>query len=618
MKLLKKNLNFLTLIELGYKVVKEAAIDAAFVANAANISYDMAHKYIDVLAKNQVIGGPDEDGKYSVFLTEAGFEHKISASELRIGSQDDGKELDFTALFPLAEDLVRGEDEDFDEDFEEEDEEDFDDFDEDLDDDDDDLFGSFTPIPDCESLEDEVKHTANILIEAFSSFGITVSITDVDIGPRLMRFVLVPARGVKVSSIINLQDDIALYLAASSLRMEAPIPDRNAIGIEIPRRNPETVRLTELFECDEVKNATAPTSACIGKDIEGKPVLLDLAKIPRILVSGSTGMGKSCLLDCIISSIVKKASPDEVKLMLIDPKMVEFTRYKGLPHLLCDPIHGIPETVGALKWANDEMERRYSLYQEAMVVKLKDYNAKAPKGETLPEIIIIIDELADLMIAARQETETYLARLAQKSRAAGIYLIISTQRPDVSIVTGTLKANIPARICLRTASYIDSRVVLDVGGAERLLGRGDMLISLPGEVKPQRVQGAYISEAEMAQIIEPKKAEKASINEGLLHSMEMGKKLVSKRSGENKNEPEEEYSFLEDPQFLEAVDVALTQGQVSTALLQRRLSIGFGKAARYIDAMEAMGIVSEKCGAKPRVVLLTREEWAMKLSRAEL
>lgn len=588
MKLLKKNLNFLTLIEIGYKVVKETTIDAAFVAEAVNISYDMAHKYIDVLAKNKVIGGPDDDGKYSVFLTEAGFEDKISKSELKIGDKGEEREFDFASIFPEANEHI------------------------------DILQKTSIRQVSFDNLDEEIKKTADTLIEAFSSFGITASITDVDIGPRLMRFVVVPAKGVKVSSVLNLQDDISLYLAASSLRMEAPIPGRNAIGIEIPRRNPETVRLTELFECDEVKNATAPTSACIGKDIEGKPVLLDLAKIPRILVSGSTGMGKSCLLDCIISSIVKKASPDEVKLMLIDPKMVEFSRYKGLPHLLCDPIHGIPETVGALKWANDEMERRYSLYQEAMVVKLKDYNAKAPKGETLPEIIIIIDELADLMIAAKQETETYLARLAQKSRAAGIYLIISTQRPDVSIVTGILKANIPARICLRTASYIDSRVVLDVGGAERLLGRGDMLISLPGEVKPQRVQGAYISEAEMAQIIEPKKAEKASINEGLLHSMEMGKKLVSKRSGENKNEPEEEYSFLEDPQFLEAVDVALTQGQVSTALLQRRLSIGFGKAARYIDAMEAMGIVSEKCGAKPRVVLLTREEWAMKLSRAEI
>jgi S-DNA-T family DNA segregation ATPase FtsK/SpoIIIE len=588
MKLLKKNLNFLTLIEIGYKVVKETTIDAAFVAEAVNISYDMAHKYIDVLAKNKVIGGPDDDGKYSVFLTEAGFEDKISKSELKIGDKGEEREFDFASIFPEANEPI------------------------------DILQKTSIRQVSFDNLDEEIKKTADTLIEAFSCFGVTVSITAVDVGPRLLRFVVVPAKGVKVSSVLNLQDDIALYLAADSLRIEAPIPGRNAIGIEVPRNKPETVYLTELLDCDEVKNATAPTAAPIGKDIEGRPVLIDLAKMPHTLIGGATGMGKSCLIDCIITSIAKNATPDEVKFILIDPKMVEFARYKGLPHLLSAPIHGIPEIIGALKWATDEMERRYKLYQEAMVVRLKDYNKNAPEGKTLPEIVIVIDELADLMMRTRHEAEAYIARLAQKSRAAGIYLVIATQRPAVNVITGALKANIPARICFKTPSSVDSRTVLDMTGAEKLLGRGDMLIATPGAIKPMRVQGAFISDEEINRIIAPMKTEDADFDTGLAKAMEMGKKLLSIKKDEDDEEHEKEPNFLSDPKFLEAVDVALTQGQISTALLQRRLSIGFGKAARYIDAMEAMGIVSEKCGAKPRVVLLTREEWANKFARAEI
>ena len=585
MDLLKKNLNFLTLIEIGYKVVKETTIDAAFVAEAVNISYDMAHKYIDVLVKNKVIGSPDDDGKYSVFLTEAGFEDKISSSELKIGDKGDEREFDFASIFPETDEPA-------------------------------DNFKK-TPIRQMsfDSLDEEIKKTSDTLIEAFSCFGVTVDITAVDVGPRLLRFVVVPARGVKVSTVLNLQDDIALYLAADSLRIEAPIPGRNAIGIEVPRKEPEAVRLTELFEADEVKAATAPTAAPIGKDIEGRPVLVDLAKMPHTLIGGATGMGKSCLIDCIITSIAKNATPDEVKFILIDPKMVEFTRYKGLPHLLSAPIHGIPEILGALKWACDEMDRRYRLYQEAMVVRLKDYNKNAPDGKTLPEIVIIIDELADLMMRTKHEAEAYIARLAQKSRAAGIYLVIATQRPAVNIVTGTLKANISARICFKTPSSVDSRTVLDSSGAEKLLGRGDMLIYRPGDIKPTRVQGAFISDEEIEKIMAAMKTEEADFDAGLAKAMEMGKNLLSIKKDEDDEKHENEPDLLSDPKFLESVDIALTQGKISTALLQRRLSIGFGKAARYIDAMEEMGIVSERCGAKPREVLLSREEWVMKLSR---
>lgn len=588
MDLLKKNLNFLTLIEIGYKVVKETTIDAAFVAEAVNISYDMAHKYIDVLVKNKVIGSPDDDGKYSVFLTEAGFEDKISSSELKIGGKGDEREFDFTSIFPEAEKPA-------------------------------DNFKK-TPIRQMsfDSLDEEIKKTADTLIEAFSCFGVTVDITAVDVGPRLLRFVVVPARGVKVSTVLNLQDDIALYLAADSLRIEAPIPGRNAIGIEVPRKKPDVVSLTELFEADEVKAATAPTAAPIGKDIEGRPVIIDLAKMPHTLIGGATGMGKSCLIDCIITSIAKNATPDEVKFILIDPKMVEFTRYKGLPHLLSAPIHGIPEILGALKWACDEMDRRYKLYQEAMVVRLKDYNKNAPDGKTLPEIVIIIDELADLMMRTKHEAEAYIARLAQKSRAAGIYLLIATQRPAVNVVTGTLKANIPARICFKTPSSVDSRTVLDSSGAEKLLGRGDMLICRPGDIKPTRVQGAFISDEEIEKIIAAMKTVEADFDAGLAKAMEMGKNLLSIKKDEDDEKHENEPDLLSDPKFLESVDIALTQGKISTALLQRRLSIGFGKAAKYIDAMEDMGIVSERCGAKPREVLLSREEWLMKLSRTEL
>ena len=585
MDLLKKNLNFLTLIEIGYKVIKETEIDAAFVAEAVNISYDMAHKYIDVLVKNKVIGSPDDDGKYSVFLTEAGFEDKISSSELKIGDKGDEREFDFTSIFPEADEPA-------------------------------DNFKK-TPMRQMsfDSLDEEIKKTADTLIEAFSCFGVTIDIIAVDVGPRLLRFVVVPARGVKVSTVLNLQDDIALYLAADSLRIEAPIPGRNAIGIEVPRKEPDAVSLTELFEADEVKAATAPTAAPIGKDIEGRPVLVDLAKMPHTLIGGATGMGKSCLIDCIITSIAKNATPDEVKFILIDPKMVEFTRYKGLPHLLSAPIHGIPEIIGALKWACDEMDRRYRLYQEAMVVRIKDYNKNAPDGKTLPEIVIIIDELADLMMRTKHEAEAYIARLAQKSRAAGIYLLIATQRPAVNIVTGTLKANISARICFKTPSSMDSRTVLDSSGAEKLLGRGDMLIYRPGDIKPTRVQGAFISDEEIEKIIAAMKTEEADFDAGLAKAMEMGKNLLSIKKDEDDEKHENEPDLLSDPKFLESVDIALTQGKISTALLQRRLSIGFGKAARYIDAMEDMGIVSERCGAKPREVLLSREEWVMKLSR---
>ena len=476
---------------------------------------------------------------------------------------------------------------------------------------------------------EETQEKANRLIEALASFSVTASIKGVDRGPRITRYEVVPARGVKVSSVLNLQDDIALHLAANSIRMEAPIPGKAAIGVEIPNDTSNIVYLKDLIETPDFQNKGSKTAICIGKDVAGTPVFGDIAKMPHLLVAGATGMGKSVCINSFMISLLYKAKPDEVKFIMIDPKKVEFKRYNGIPHLLVPVVTEAKQAAGSLMWAVGEMERRYGLIEALSVSNIDGYNDKVARdpslGEFLPRIIIVIDEFADLMFTVKDPVEKLVQSLAQKARAAGIHLIIGTQRPSVSVITGTIKANIPSRISCKVASYTDSRTVLEASGAEKLLDRGDMLFSFPGAIKPIRVQGAFVSDGELDDILSYVKgqANGDNYNDEVLNEINRAAAKCGKKSGESDEEGERGNGgggegIYNDPQFLDAVDIALSQGQISTALLQRKLSIGFGKAARFIDHMEDIGLVSEKNGAKPRSVLLTREEWVEKFNRISL
>lgn len=476
---------------------------------------------------------------------------------------------------------------------------------------------------------EEIKIRSTEILDTLASFGVKASLADVDRGPRITRYHIVPEKGVKVTSILNLENDIALSLGVSSVRMEAPIPGKHAIGIDIPNDQGRLVRISELIDTDEFRSKKQKTTVCLGKDITGAPVFSDIESLPHLLIAGATGMGKSICVDALISSMLYKARPDELKFILIDPKRVEFSRYNGLPHLLVPVITDIKQAAGALSWALEEMNRRYDLFTKAQVSNITEYNniVNAPNalGETLPRIAIIIDELADLMMEARRPVEDLLMKLAQRSRFAGIHLIISTQRPDVSVISGTVKANIPARISFRVASYIDSKTILDAPGAQMLLSMGDMLYK-SGSLKLTRIQGAYISDEEIKRIISFIKSQTQgeSYNEDVMTYILCAAKKINNKcsddydSDDSHNSQSKSHSFLDDPEFLNAVDIALSQGQISTAILQRKLSIGFGKAARFIDYMEGMGIVSPKNGAKPRNVLITRDEWIERFSRAAI
>ena len=476
---------------------------------------------------------------------------------------------------------------------------------------------------------EETQEKANRLIEALESFSVTASIKGVDRGPRITRYEVVPARGVKVSSIMNLQDDIALALAANSIRMEAPIPGKSAIGVEIPNDTSNIVYLKDLIETAEFQSNKSKTAICIGKDVAGAPVFGDVAKMPHLLVAGATGMGKSVCINSFMISLLYKAKPDEVKFIMIDPKKVEFKRYNGIPHLLVPVVNESKQAAGSLMWAVGEMERRYGLIEALSVSNIDGYNEKVKEnpelGEFLPRIVIVIDEFADLMLQVKDPVEKLVMSLAQKARAAGIHLIIGTQRPAVSVITGTIKANIPSRISCKVASYNDSRTVLECAGAEKLLDKGDMLFSFSGAIKPVRVQGAFVSDGELDKILSYVKSQcgGANYDDSVLDEINKAAQKCSKKSGESDEESDRGNSssgegIYNDPQFLDAVDIALSQGQISTALLQRKLSIGFGKAARFIDHMEDIGLVSEKNGAKPRNVLLSRAEWIEKFNRISI
>lgn len=442
----------------------------------------------------------------------------------------------------------------------------------------------------------DVNEKAHLLEKTLESFGVSVKVTQVSCGPSVTRFEVQPAPGVKVSRIVSLGDDIALSLAAGGVRIEAPIPGKAAVGIEVPNQEVAVVHLRETLETREFQQSASRLTVALGKDIAGRPVVADLGKMPHLLIAGATGSGKSVCINSLICSLMFKAKPTELKLMMIDPKMVELTGYNGIPHLLTPVVTDAKKAAAALKWMTTEMDNRYARFAAAGVRDMRRYN----KGQRLagrkpmPFIVVVIDELADLMMVAPGEVEDAVCRLAQKARAAGIHLVVATQRPSVDVITGLIKANVPSRIAFAVSSQIDSRTILDVGGAEKLVGRGDMLFLPVGAAKPIRLQGAFVSDREVQNIVSflrqqslPEYSEEINLNES---------------PGGTRTQEDDEL-------FPEAVKVLLDSGQASISFLQRRLRIGYARAARLIDMMEARGMVSGQDGSKARNILINAEDY---------
>ncbi len=481
---------------------------------------------------------------------------------------------------------------------------------------------------DMVAVQDEVNRNAEKLIETLDQFNVKATIRSTDVGPRITRYEVVPAKGVRVNSVMSLIDDISLNLEAEGMRMEAPIPGKAAIGIEIPNKKPQTVFLRDLLETEEFKNASSTTMACFGKDVTGNPVLGDIAKMPHMLIAGATGMGKSVCINSILISMLYRARPDELKFIMIDPKMVEFNGYNGIPHLLIPVIIDVKQAAGALMWAVEQMDKRFEILKEFNVRNLDGYNEKMREnpslGEPLPKIIIVIDELNDLMLQARKPVEDLIMRIAQKARAAGIHLIIGTQRPSVDVITGVIKANIPSRISCKVASHTDSKTILEQAGAEKLLNNGDMLFFPVGKPKPTRVQGAFISDGEVERIMTFLKSQNkgSAYDEQALEEINRAAQKCAKGGkddrGDDGDDGDAGAGYFNDPQFLEAVDLAIKQGKIATSLIQRKIGVGYGRAAKFIDIMESQGIVSEPNGQKPRDVLITSDEWHEILSRRSL
>lgn len=474
------------------------------------------------------------------------------------------------------------------------------------------------------AVDQEMKEKAGILVETLKSFGVTVRITGIFRGPSVTRYEIQPAAGIKVSKITGLADDIALSLAAQGVRIEAPIPGKPAIGIEVPNSHKDTVSLREILESDSFRSSRSKLAFAVGRDIAGNAVVGDIARLPHMIIAGATGSGKSVCTNSIIMSILYHATPEEVKLILIDPKIVEFTVYEGIPHLLIPVVTDPKKAAGALNWAVQEMQRRYNLFAENSVRDLGDYNAAAQPGsglEPMPQIVVIIDELADLMMTTSKEVEDSICRLAQKARAAGMHLIIATQRPTTDIITGLIKANIPSRIALSVMSQVDSRTILDTGGAEKLLGHGDMLYLPNGKIKPVRVQGCFTSTKEIEKVVDFIKSQTQSeysneIMEQVEQSIPVTKaeakelRAAEKAAAVNEPEPGSDEDVLE-----RAIEVVVEAGQASTSSLQRRLKLGYARAARMMDELEQMGVIGPYEGAKPRKVLMTKEQLAERKMR---
>jgi len=446
----------------------------------------------------------------------------------------------------------------------------------------------------------ELLNNANKLQETLSSFGVEAKVIQVTKGPSVTRFELQPNAGVKVSKIVHLADDIALNLASSGVRIEAPIPGKAAVGIEVPNKELSAVYLREVIESNEFSATNKNLSFSLGKDIGGNCVVSDLTKMPHLLVAGATGSGKSVCINSLIISLLYKYSPEDVKLLLIDPKVVELNIYNGIPHLLIPVVTDPKKSAGALNWAVNEMSRRYKSFAENNVRSIGGYNELVNKGiveNKLPWIVIIIDELADLMTVCANDVEEYIGRLAQMARAAGMHLVIATQRPSVDVITGVIKANIPSRISFAVSSQIDSRTILDSSGAEKLLGKGDMLFYPVGEAKPIRIQGAFVSEEEVERVVNFIKDQKTEVN----YEKEIIDEIES--SSNNKDDDDDIDELLN-----EAIRIVVENGQASTSLLQRKLKIGYNRAARIIEQMEERRIISGRNGSKPREILVSNTE----------
>ncbi|MBE6687400.1 MAG: DNA translocase FtsK [Ruminococcaceae bacterium] len=477
--------------------------------------------------------------------------------------------------------------------------------------------------PNTEDVTEELRTNATKLVETLASFKVRTKIIDISRGPTITRYELAPEEGVRVRQIANLVDDISLSLAASGIRIEAPIPGKAAVGIEVPNKVVSTVFLRELLENPTFKNAKSNITVSLGMDVAGAPIFVDIAKMPHLLIAGATGMGKSVCINSMIVSLLYKSTPEEVKLILIDPKKVEFNIYNGLPQLLIPVVSDPKKAAGALHWAVAEMERRFALIENVGVRDIYNFNMTTkddPAYEYMPHVVIVIDELADLMMTAPDEVEDSICRLAQKARAAGMHLIIGTQRPSVDVITGLIKANIPSRIACTVASQVDSRTILDTAGAEKLIGRGDMLYAPVGAAKPMRVQGAFVSEQEVEAVTEfiRSKSGQSEYDNDVIEKIEKeaAKCGVKKGSGAVLDDDDDDEDA--DPMLRSAIELAIESGKISTSLIQRKLSLGYGRAAKLIDKMEKMGIVGAPEGNKPREVLMSRAEFLEKTMNSDV
>lgn len=465
--------------------------------------------------------------------------------------------------------------------------------------------------------ESQLRETANKLQETLKTFGVNVTVTNISCGPAVTRYEIQPEMGVKVSKIVGLADDIKLNLAAADIRIEAPIPGKAAVGIEVPNKENVTVAFRDLIESKEFKESKSKISFAVGKDIAGKTKVTDIAKMPHLLIAGATGSGKSVCINTIIMSILYKADPSEVKLLMIDPKVVELSVYNGIPHLMIPVVTDPKKASGALHWAVAEMTDRYEKFAQANVREINGYNAKVdsievPEGQErpqkMPQIVIIVDELADLMMVASNDVEEAICRLAQLARAAGIHLVIATQRPSVNVITGLIKANMPSRIAFAVTSGVDSRTILDMNGAEKLLGKGDMLFNPQGAPKPIRVQGAFVSDEEVSEVVEYIKEHNgdAQYNDSVQQKMES---LQSSGSNSVSISDSDAADDGRDAYFVDAARIIVDKEKASIGMLQRYLKVGFNRAARIMDQLEEAGIVGPEEGTKPRTVLMNKEQF---------
>ena len=464
------------------------------------------------------------------------------------------------------------------------------------------------PVGSNVSAANDYEATGEQLVNILRSFGVETKIINISVGPAITRYELQPAAGVKISKITNLADDIAMNLATAGVRIEAPIPNKPAVGIEVPNRNTRVVTVREIIDSKAFTTAKSKLTVSMGKDIAGTPIVTDIAKMPHGLIAGATGSGKSVCINSIIVSILYNATPDEVKLLMIDPKVVELGVYNGIPHLLVPVVTDPRKAAGALGWAVTEMEKRYKMFAENDVRNLEGYNRLAEKDDNLikmPQIVIIIDELADLMMTSPKEVEDSICRIAQKARAAGMHLLIATQRPSVDVITGIIKANIPSRIAFAVSSAVDSRTILDMGGAEKLMGKGDMLFNPVGAIKPRRIQGCFVSDDEVEAVVEYIKGIRtdeydSDIMEEIERQAAANDVKGSKDSSSGSNDA--------DPMLQAAIECVVENGQASTSLLQRRLKLGYARAARIMDEMAERGIVGPYEGSKPRAVLISKSQ----------